>query len=332
MVEDAPRRGAGGVRDVRDVPVLAGHSPVRVPCRFCGRPATLRFETRDWNRRLSAEAFRYYRCSGCAVTFLSPVPGDLGRYYPADYYPMPATLADLARVAGPERYKLDLVQRYRPGGRLLEIGPATGAFAYLAKAAGFEVDTVEIDAACCRFLREVVGVGAIESGTPSRVIPGLELYDVMALWHVIEHIPDPWETLAAAAGRLRPGGIVVIGAPNPDAFQLRVFGRYWTHLDAPRHLQLLPIETLTHRARLLGLRPLLQTTRTPGDLGWNLFGWQQSMENVVEANRPHPALPRRGRGSVASAIGWWLSLAALPVDRAGRLGSTYTVVLQKVAP
>ena len=307
------------MRDLQHLPAVPGHSPERVPCRFCGRPATLRFQTMDWNRRLSSQPFRYYRCSGCAVTFLSPVPGDLGRYYPPDYYPMPATLTDLARMAEPERYKLALVQRYHPGGRLLEIGPATGAFAYLAKAAGYEVDTVEIDAACCRFLREVVGVGAIESGAPSRVIPTLGGYDVIALWHVIEHIPDPWETLAAAAERLRPGGIVVIGAPNPDAFQLRVFGQYWTHIDAPRHLQLLPIETLTHRARLLGLRPLLRTTRTPGDLGWNVFGWQKSMQNVLQ-------------GRAAAAIGWWLSLAALPVDRAGRLGSTYTVVLQKEEP
>jgi SAM-dependent methyltransferase len=304
---------------MRDVEATSGDAPETVPCRFCGRPATLRFETRDWNRKLSAQAFRYYRCSGCAVTFLSPVPGDLGPYYPADYYSMPASLADLARLAEPERYKLGVVRRYRTGGRLLEIGPATGAFAYLAKAAGFEVDTVEIDAACCRFLREVVGVGAIESGTPSRVIPTLDMYDVIALWHVIEHIPDPWETLTAAAERLRPGGIVVIGAPNPDAFQLRVFRQYWAHIDAPRHLQLLPIETLTRRARMLGLRPMLQTTRTPGDFGWNVFGWQKSMENVLP-------------GRAASAIGWGLSLLAMPVDRAGRLGSTYTVVVQKVEP
>jgi SAM-dependent methyltransferase len=273
------------------------------------------------------------------------VPGDRGRYYPVDYYPMPASLADLDRLAGPERYKLRLIQRYRSGGRLLEIGPSIGAFAYLAKSAGFEVDTIEIDAACCRFLRGVVGVGAVESGTPSRVMPGLTTYDVIALWHFIEHIPDPWETLSAAADRLRPGGIVVIGAPNPDAFQLRVFGQYWTHIDAPRHLQLLPMDALTRRARMLGLQPVLQSTRTAGDLGWNVFGWQKSMENVFKAKSPHPALPRapgrgitgphpalpreRGRESSGSAIGWWLSLLALPIDRAGKLGSTYTLVFQR---
>src|SRR2546421_712262 len=79
LVEGARRRGAGSVRDLQHLPAVPGHSPERVPCRFCGRPATLRFQTMDWNRRLSSQAFRYYRCSGCAGTFLSPVPGDRGR-------------------------------------------------------------------------------------------------------------------------------------------------------------------------------------------------------------------------------------------------------------
>lgn len=319
------------MRSLRDAQAMPGDAPEQVPCRFCGRPARLRFQTRDWNCQLSEETFRYYRCAACEATFLSPVPGDLDRYYPADYYGRPASLEELARVAEAERYKLTLVRRFRSGGRLLEIGPSAGAFAHLAAVAGFKVDTIEIDAECCRFLREIVGVRAIQSGMPSHVIPTLEPYDVISLWHVIEHLPDPWETLSAAAARLRPGGIVVIGAPNPDAFQLRLFGTYWTHIDAPRHLQLLPIQTIVRRARMLGLRPRLQTTTNKGDLGWNAFGWEKSIDNVFKAGGPHHSLPQRRRESwgLGSAIGWWLSVLAIPIDRTGKLGSTYTLVLEK---
>lgn len=306
---------------------VAAHADASVSCRLCRKPAWLRWHTRDWNRLLSDETFSYYRCSGCDVTFLSPVPADLGRYYTPDYYTMPASLAQLARAARGERYKLKLVQHYRRGGRLLEIGPSTGAFAYLATQAGFDVDTIEIDAACCRFLREVVGVRAIQSGRPSEAMRGLPSYDVVALWHVIEHIADPWETLSAAATLLNPGGIVVIGAPNPDAFQLRVFGPHWTHIDAPRHLQLLPMATLVRRAATVGLRPVLQTTRNTGDLHWNVFGWQKSIYNVFKARRFKG--PAAAVGLATTALGWWLSLAALPIDRAGTRGSTYTLVLRK---
>src|ERR1700736_422268 len=97
-------------------------------CRFCGTSAPMLYTTRDWNRGLFDERFTYYRCPNCTLTFLSPIPDDLDRYYPPEYYPMPASLAELATVAEAERYKIDLVRRIVSGGRLLEIGPATGSF------------------------------------------------------------------------------------------------------------------------------------------------------------------------------------------------------------
>lgn len=302
-----------------------------MPCRFCGEPARLWVETRDWNRRLSDRAFRYYRCSSCRVIFLAEVPPDLSRYYPSDYYPIPASLAELQAASEGERYKLDLVQRFHTAGRLLEIGPSAGAFAYLARNAGLEVDTIEMDSAACRFLRETVAVRAIESGRPSEAIRALPSYEVIALWHVIEHLPDPWQTLTAAAEHLVPGGVVVIGAPNPHSFQRLVFGEYWTHIDAPRHMQLLPLDALTQHAESLGLRARLLTTRHKGDLGWNQFGWQKSLDNVLRAKVPSLSSPRGGEKFIES-IGWLLTLLALPIERTGRRGSTYTAVFQKAAP
>jgi SAM-dependent methyltransferase len=304
----------------------ADHVTVRglaaVPCRFCGASASRRFTTRDWNRRLSDEDFTYYRCPSCGVTFLSAIPDDLGRYYPPEYYPMPGSLAELATVAEAERYKIDLVRRYKPQGRLLEIGPATGAFAYLAKQAGFMVEAIEMDAACCQFLEQVVGVRAIHSADAAGALGGLDGYDAIALWHVIEHLPDPWETLDAARQRLRPGGVLLIATPNPASFQFRIFGRYWAHLDAPRHLELLPVERLIRWGEGAGLRVVLKTTTDPGGLGWNLFSWEESLANLVARStgrRRTPILPGRG-----------LSRLMRPVERGRRfLGTTYTLVFQR---
>ena len=104
---------------------------------MCRQAAQLHFRTRDFNRRLSRETFEYFRCPGCGVIFLSPVPANLGQYYPATYYTLPKTGAELGRLFAPERYKLEIVQRFVQRGKLLEIGPAIGGFAYLAKEAGF---------------------------------------------------------------------------------------------------------------------------------------------------------------------------------------------------
>jgi len=284
----------------------------------------MRYTTRDWNRGLSQETFTYYRCPNCTMTFLEPIPEDLGRYYPPAYYPMPASLAELATVAEGERYKIDLVRRFTTSGRLLEIGPATGAFAYLAKQAGFQVEAIEMDAACCQFLEQAVGVRAIRSDHAAQVLGTLDGYDAIALWHVIEHVPDPWETLDAAAQRLRPGGILVIATPNPASFQLRIFGRYWAHLDAPRHLELLRVERLIRWAGGAGLQVALQTTNDPGGLGWNLFGWIESLANLWAR--------ATGRRWTPTPLGRAASRLMRPIERGpGFRGATYTLILRRPA-
>ena len=56
------------------------------------------------------------------------------------------------------------------------------------------------------------------------------------LWNVIEHVPDPPATPREISRVLRPGGLVVMGTPNVDALDARLFGRYWALWEAPRHL------------------------------------------------------------------------------------------------
>ena len=287
-------------------------------CLLCGGDARLAYRVGDLNRRLSDDTFDYYRCSSCEAVALASIPAELGRYYPAEYYRLPESVEGLKDLATEERYKLDIVRRQRTGGRLLDIGPSQGAFAYLAKQAGFEVTTMEMDPACCRFLERVVGVRVIETDDPALALRSEGDYDVITLWQVIEHLPSPWEVLAEAALRLRPGGLLVIATPNPESLQFRLFGRYWFHLDAPRHLQLIPVSEIVRRGASLRLRPLHLTTRDRGTLTNNFAGWQSSAVNWLSDHSIR---------SLERKLGGILALVAAPVDRLGRLGSAYTLVL-----
>jgi hypothetical protein len=250
-------------------------------------------------------------------------PEDLSTFYPDDYYVLPSSVEELARVAEGERYKLDIVQRFLTSGRLLEIGPAVGGFAFLAKEAGFQVETIEMDARCCDFLRDVAGVGVTRSADPRSVLERSHGYDVVALWHVLEHLPDPWETLEAAAAALSTGGVLVLAAPNPESLQFSLFKSRWTHLDAPRHLQLIPLHTLKDKALSWGLQPVFETATDQGGLGWNAFGWQMSFRNVARA---------AGVKKVPTIVGRVAGRVTRPIERSGLRGSTYTLVLQKGTP
>jgi len=289
-------------------------------CPNCGTDAPLLFRAKDWNRRITGESFAFYRCNACALIFLSPMPSDLGAYYPPDYYTFPRNLAEVAQAAECERYKIDIVRRFKPGGRLLEIGPSWGGFLYLAKQAKFEAEAIEMDPACCDFIRNVVGVPALQSKDPMQAIRDMGPFDVVALWHVIEHIPEVWDTLAAVARRLNRGGILVIAAPNPRSLQFQIQGRRWPHVDAPRHVLLAPSSLLADRLRAKGLVTVWGTTDDPGTRGWNTFGWEYFFMNLSLRMRMRQLLRALGAG---------ISFVLAPLERREGKGSAYTVVFRK---
>lgn len=277
------------------------------------------FHVSDRNRRIGTSIFRYLRCERCGLIRLDNVPASLGDYYPTEYYELP-TLKQLEAVAVADPFKIDTIQRFIPKGRLLEIGPAYGAFAFQAKRAGFQVDVIEMDARCCDYLNQVIGVDALCSATPHEAISTLGNHDVIALWHVIEHLPDPWALLSAAANNLAPGGILILAAPNPDAWQLRVMGKEWPHLDAPRHLYLLPVQILTVYAQSLGLERLHFTTTDSDAKRWNRFGWQRLLMNHVRGKWLERA---------AFVMGYALSFVMAPFESHNPKGSAYTLVFRK---
>jgi 2-polyprenyl-3-methyl-5-hydroxy-6-metoxy-1,4-benzoquinol methylase len=201
-------------------------------------------------------------------------------------YDIPASLEQLEAKAERVRFRIDMVQQYAPKtGRLLEIGPSYGGFAFLAKKAGFSVDVVEMDSECCRFLKDVVGVNTICSHDVPKALAGLGQYDVITLWHVLEHLDESWKVLEALVEHLRPNGIIVISTPNPDSMQFKLFGRFWLHLDAPRHLTLIPVEWLLHFLEERGNRKVMLTTTDPDGQIINKSGWMRSCLNLL-LNRP----------------------------------------------
>ena len=275
--------------------------------------------TTDRNRRLSSAVFHYLKCRRCELIRLDNVPPDLSPYYPTAYYELP-TATRLANIAESDRFKIDLVQQFAHGGRLMEVGPAHGVFAFQARRAGFDVDVVEMDARSCEHLAGVVGVNVICSAAPQDVLRERTGYDVIALWQVIEHVPDPWTLLEAAAQALAPNGILVIAAPNPGAWQLKVMGAEWPHLDAPRHLYLLPPGVVTQHVASVGLRGVHCTSADADAKRWNRFGWQRLLMNRIRGKWGQRA------GFVA---GFGLAALLAPLERAELRGSTYTLVFQR---
>lgn len=274
--------------------------------------------TTDRNRRTDTRRFAYLRCEGCALIRIAEVPADLARYYADDYYVIPS-LERLREIARTEAYQLRLLLPHARRGRLLEIGPAWGQFAWQAKEAGFEVTCIEMDARCCAYLRDIVGVEAHESAVPEQTLASLPPQDAIVMWQVLEHLRDPWLCLEAAAMKLTPGGALLVATPSPDALTLRLMGAAWPHLDAPRHLWLIPFDTLARAAARHGLELAALHFNDRGALRWGLFSWQRLFMNAV------PARAQR----VAYAAGTAVGTTLLPLELTRRRASSYTAVFRR---
>lgn len=291
-------------------------------CSYCNTESDLYFRSRDYNRKIGNTVFDHYRCPKCGLIFISPIPENLGDYYPQTYYSVSESTDVLEAGEVHEQYKIEIIQRYIKQGRLLEIGPSQGCFTYLAKKSGFEAEAIEMDARCSKFLNEVAGIPTVNSSDTCGALKTLKPFDVIAMWHVIEHLPNPWETLDAISEKLNPGGILILAAPNPDAFQFHIMGRYWPHVDAPRHLMLIPAQLLIDKMATLGMRVELLTTTDAGGRGWDIFGWEYFFSNLSARPRLNRILRRIGR-RVAKLVD--------PIERQEGKGSAYTMVFRKVS-
>ena len=224
--------------------------------------------------------------------FAAKTPDDLGRYYEADGY---GSHSDhfVEEFVRREQAKVELVSRFAPAGRLVEIGPGPGMFARAALRAGFDYGAIEMDPGYCRYLADELGVQAINSAAPADALATLAPSRAIVMWHAIEHLPHPADVLLAASENLQEGGVLAISTPNPDSLQFRLLGRYWAHLDAPRHLQLIPHSALQSSLARLGMRHALTTTTDPVGLECNRLGWEYAI-------RRHPAR----RSSTRRVCGW----------------------------
>ena len=226
-------------------------------CPYCSGPSRFFVASTDFNRRTTDERFYYFQCTQCGLVFMDPTPLDMGPYYRGGYGAVPETLSALRVMAANETYRLEPILRYKTGGHLLEIGPWHGVFCSNAKDAGFHVSAIEMDDRCVHFLKTVVGINVVQSSDPATALRSLDhQFDVIALWHSLEHLPRPWEVIQEAAVRVAPGGLLLVAIPNIESYEFSVLHERWRHLDTPRHLFFYPASSLIALCESLGFKTL----------------------------------------------------------------------------
>jgi len=192
--------------------------------------------------------FRLVRCLGCGLIYLSPRPPEeeTESFYQADGYDPFITLSKPKSTVEKLysvsrrftlRWKAKLVHKLvNKGGSILDLGCSTGEF-LLCLREDYKVEGIEPEARAARFAREHFGLNA-HTGTLDTTIAGLEQapYDLITMWHVLEHIPNPVSAITQLKTLLKPGGSILFALPNIGSADAGFYGEQWVALDTPRHL------------------------------------------------------------------------------------------------
>jgi 2-polyprenyl-3-methyl-5-hydroxy-6-metoxy-1,4-benzoquinol methylase len=211
---------------------------------------------------LSHKTFDIFQCLNCSFVFTQgvPAPDRIGQYYQSpDYISHSDTRKGLMNKLyhlGREvmlKKKYGMIRKVFSGKHLLDIGCGTGYFPAYMKRKGFNVAGVEADPKARAFAQKEFDIPVFSPG--EFINSGIKgRFDVITLWHVLEHLDDFNLYLEKILEYLSPGGSLIIALPNCSAYDARHYKEFWAGYDVPRHLWHFTPSTLQYLAEKHGLR------------------------------------------------------------------------------
>lgn len=198
-------------------------------CPFCATPT---------NRILTTKLRRgngiVYFCGPCAHGFLVPDKDhDAKTYYAENYRQEYSHNAEIAATNAREifdiykhyqRDRLALIgPQLKPDTRLLEVGASSGQFLVNVKDKVAEVNAIELDVACCKFMQSELGIAADDEFLRQSIF-AKKVYDVVCSFQVMEHVESPVAFLKDLRLSVKSGGMLFIEVPNLNDPLLSMWG------------------------------------------------------------------------------------------------------------
>ena len=313
---------------------------VQAVCPVCSSPeGSVHLAAPDRFSEDLAASFTLQKCARCGLVFLNPRPpeSESWRFYQHEEY-LPFASAQGSGSLRERvyksvrrinlRWKRRLIERYWRGGsakgagRLLDVGCGTGEFLATLRQGGWQVEGLERDEKASAWAREKLGMRVV-TGDVSVLPPDAGPFDVVTMWHVLEHLYDPAGALRRLHSLLADDGFLLIAVPNIGGMDARVYGADWIALDTPRHVNHFAPSSLTRLLSATGFAPLAQR-QLPFDPFFNTL---MSEDLARKRNRGgFMGLPfRYARAGLVSV----LSLCAGSRIFSGRYGATMVFLFRK---
>lgn len=309
---------------------------MRATCPACQAPGSFCISLEDQRYHLTDHRADYFRCQRCASLFQfpAPQPGLLATFYGRGYWLETPTVSGilprLQAIYIRLMLKLDLMHwirraGFQPSDQLVDLGCSRGDWpAHLAQQ-GFSVRGVEGNPGAARFARERHGldVACCELGSWT---PATASVDGLTLFHVLEHVRDPYPLLKTCHRALRHKGRILIRVPNLSSWQARLLGWKWKGLEPPRHIVNFSRQGLLKLVERAGFRIIHQAT-------WSLRdgppGWSSSL--FIQGEPAHQAVTGKSRPSATLAylLLTWIITPLEWLASLCRRGAMITLIAEK---
>jgi 2-polyprenyl-3-methyl-5-hydroxy-6-metoxy-1,4-benzoquinol methylase len=224
-------------------------------CPLCGeKDSTFLFKASEFLFR--RRKYDYFRCESCQHVFLNPIPQErhLTDFYIAASQELRRILPEEAKFTAKdlaegqsEKEKIELLENLgllQKKGSALDIGFGRGGFLVALSNLGWQCTGVEITDEIS-LQPDVEGHFELLYGKDAMAKLPEKKYDLITMWHVLEHLPNPTEVLREAQKALHPHGKILVAVPNFDSFSAKLFGKYWYGAAPPWHIHQFTTRTMT---------------------------------------------------------------------------------------
>ena len=205
---------------------------------------------------VSKQEFRIDSCHNCGLKFTNPRPKEteIGAYYESKEYISHTNEGQglFDKIYRQVRQwavdnKLKLLSELNPKkGNLLDIGCGTGFFVTQAKADGWQVSATEPGQKPRKVAANSAQIQVAETIFDLEKQGRGGVYDLITMWHVLEHVHQLHETINWIKTHLKPAGKLIVAVPNHQSYDAEVFKEKWAAYDVPRHLYHFSADSMAH--------------------------------------------------------------------------------------
>jgi 2-polyprenyl-3-methyl-5-hydroxy-6-metoxy-1,4-benzoquinol methylase len=199
-----------------------------------------------------------YRCLRCGVVFedMSLVREKIANFY-QDLHDQAYEDERQNRTLAFKRI-VSKIREFKPSGKLLDVGCATGSLLVEARNSGYDVYGIEPSSWASEIARKKYNLNVVAGCIEEKDFPR-EYFDIVTLIDVIEHLYEPKLALQKISRLIKEKGLICVVTPNIESFTARIFGEKWWHIR-PSHFCYFPPKTMNALLKATGFEIIFLRT------------------------------------------------------------------------